>query len=83
MKSSILVTVVAVISAAVSVSASYKDSCGSCHLEKRSAGWLSGDDQAPVLICDCTDKNGHSAPTKLDLNSCLANIHGFILPQFK
>ncbi|PGH08755.1 hypothetical protein AJ80_07793 [Polytolypa hystricis UAMH7299] len=82
MKPAIFTTIIAIASSAVvSVSASYANSCQNCRLEKRSAPWLSGDDHAPILICECGDGKGGKPTTKLDLNQCLMNKNGFMLPQ--
>ena len=75
---------VAIILAAVAVyetTASYAGSCNNCRLEKRSAAWLSGDDKAPVLLCDCAVGDGRWNPSRLDLNQCIANANGVLAPR--
>jgi hypothetical protein len=83
MKLSFLATVIAMTSVIGSVSGSYAGSCRNCRLEKRSAPWLSGDDEAPMLICECGNGSGGWPTTKKDLNQCLMNKDGFILPRKK
>ncbi|KAK0751312.1 hypothetical protein B0T18DRAFT_402234 [Schizothecium vesticola] len=59
--------------------ASYIGSCRNCRLEGRSAAWLSGDDEAPVLLCDCARSNNAGwRATRLDLNNCIMNNNGYL-----
>ncbi|KAK3364314.1 hypothetical protein B0T25DRAFT_445654 [Lasiosphaeria hispida] len=79
MKISLLAVTLATL--ATQVVASYLGSCNNCRLEGRSAPWLSGDDEAPVLLCDCTRNNGQRRGTRLDLNSCITNDDGYLIPR--
>lgn len=56
--------------------ASYLGSCGNCRLERQNNDVLSGDDEAPVLLCDCRRTNGETRGSRLDLNNCIANVDG-------
>lgn len=56
--------------------ASYLGSCGNCCLEWQNSAWLLGDDEAPVLLCDCWRTNGETRGLRLDLNNCVANVNG-------
>lgn len=81
MKVSLVAIVFAALATCHGAAASYIGSCKNCRLEKRSAAWLSGDDEAPVLLCDCAAGGGKSNPSRLDLNQCIANVKGVLTPR--
>jgi hypothetical protein len=42
---------------------------------------FSGLDKAPVLLCDCKQTNGQRRTSRLDLNLCIANDDGRMVPR--
>ncbi|KAK4039555.1 hypothetical protein C8A01DRAFT_16453 [Parachaetomium inaequale] len=79
MKATFLAAVLATLTA--QATASYASSCRNCRLEQWSSDWLSGNNLAPMLLCDCAQKNGGWHALRLDLNLCIANDDGNLSPR--
>jgi hypothetical protein len=83
MKLSFFTTIITVASAVVSVSGSYARSCRNCRLDKIHNDWLSGYMYGVILICECDNGRGGWPTTKKNLNECLINSHGNLIPWRK